>query len=80
MPAGNVQHMLPQAQPGATAAPLPPSVPRLPTGSTSPGDGGNGTRPAPVASSARRTAAEFAGELSLQLALESSGNARSAGD
>jgi len=54
VPAGNVQHMLPQAQPGATAAPLPPSTPRLPTGSTSPGDGGNGTRPAPVASAARR--------------------------
>jgi hypothetical protein len=54
MPAGNVQHLLGQAQPGATATPLPPSVPRLPTGSTSPGDGGNGTRPVPVASAARR--------------------------
>ena len=54
MPAGNVQHMLPQAQPGATATPLPPSAPRLPTGSTSPGDGGNGTRPVPVISAARR--------------------------
>jgi phage portal protein BeeE len=54
LPAGNVQHMLPQTPPGATAAPLPPSTPRLPTGSTSPGDGGNGTRPVPVASAARR--------------------------
>jgi phage portal protein BeeE len=79
LPAGNVQHLLPQTAPGATADPLPPSVPRLPTGSTSPGDGGNGTRPAPVASAARRAAQEFAGELSLQLALESSRNAGSAG-
>jgi phage portal protein BeeE len=53
-PAGNVQHMLPQTPPGVTAAPLPPSTPRLPTGSVSPGDGGNGTRPVPVASAARR--------------------------
>lgn len=54
VPAGNVQHLLPQTAPGATADPLPPSVPRLPTGSTSPGDGGNGTRPVPVTSAARR--------------------------
>jgi phage portal protein BeeE len=53
-PAGNVQHLLPQTPPGITAAPLPPSTPRLPTGSVSPGDGGNGTRPVPVASAARR--------------------------
>jgi hypothetical protein len=49
-----VQHMLPQAQPGATADPLPPTNPRLAIGSTSPGDGGNGTRPLPRASAARR--------------------------
>jgi phage portal protein BeeE len=75
VPAGNVQHLLPQTAPGATADPLPPTTPRLPTGSTSPGDGGNSTRPVPVASAARR-AAEFADRLSVQLALESS---RSAG-
>jgi hypothetical protein len=40
-----VQHLLPQAQPGATADPLPPTMPRLPVGSTSVGDGGNGSRP-----------------------------------
>jgi phage portal protein BeeE len=45
-PSGGVQHMLGQAQPGATAEPLPPgSQPRLPLGSVSPGDGGNNTRP-----------------------------------
>lgn len=49
-----VQHMLGQQQPGATADPLPASMPRLPVGSTSPGDGGNGTRPSPRPSSARR--------------------------
>lgn len=55
LPAGNVQHLLPQpGQPGATADPLPPTMPRLPVGSTSPGDGGNGTRPTPRPSSARR--------------------------
>lgn len=64
-----VQHLLGQAQPGATAEPLPSSLPRLGVGSTSPGDGGNGTRPGPVASSARR-AADFAEELSLRLAIE----------
>src|SRR5258706_6979238 len=49
-----VQHMLPQAQPGGTANPLPPTNPRLPLGSTSPGDGGNGSRPIPRAGAARR--------------------------
>jgi hypothetical protein len=50
-----VQHMLPQpGQPGATASPLPPTLGRLPTGSVSPGDGGNGTRPLGRPSSARR--------------------------
>ncbi len=49
-----VQHQLPQAQPGATADPLPPTNPRLPVGSTSPGDGGNGTRPIPRPAAARR--------------------------
>jgi hypothetical protein len=49
-----VQHMLPQAQPGATADPLPAGNPRLPTGSVSPGDGGNGTRPTPRPAAARR--------------------------
>jgi hypothetical protein len=49
-----VQHQLPQAQPGATAAPLPPTNPRLPVGSTSVGDGGNGSRPIPRAAAARR--------------------------
>lgn len=56
VPAGGqaVQHMLPQQQPGVTATPLPPSTPRLPVGSTSPGDGGNGTRPVSRPSAARR--------------------------
>lgn len=49
-----VQHMLPQAQPGVTADPLPPTMPRLGVGSTSPGDGGNGSRPTPRPASARR--------------------------
>jgi portal protein len=53
-PSGNVQHLLPQTQPGATASPLPPSMPRLPVDSTSPGDGGNGSRPTPRPASARR--------------------------
>ncbi len=52
--AGNVQHMLPQKQPGATATPLPDSQAALPVGSTSPGDGGNGTRPAPQLAAGRR--------------------------
>jgi hypothetical protein len=54
VPAGNVQSMLPQTSPGVTADPLPPAMPRLPVGSVSPGDGGNGTRPTPRPSSARR--------------------------
>ena len=54
LPAGNVQHLLPQTPPGATADPLPPTMPRLPVGSTSAGDGGNGTRPTPRPTSARR--------------------------
>jgi phage portal protein BeeE len=54
-PAGNVQHLLPQAQPGATADPLPATMPRIPVGSTSAGDGGNGTRPTPRPASARRS-------------------------
>jgi phage portal protein BeeE len=50
-----VQHMLPQpGQPGATADPLPPTLGRLPAGSTSPGDGGNTSRPLGRPSSARR--------------------------
>jgi len=50
-----VQHLLPQpGQPGATAEPLPATMPRLPVGSVSPGDGGNNTRPTPRPSSARR--------------------------
>jgi len=56
-PAGGapVQHLLPQAQPGATAAPLPSgAVARLPVGSTSPGDGGNHTRPAGRPAAVRR--------------------------
>lgn len=53
---GQGQHMLPQAQPGATAVPLPPTLPRLALASVSPGDGGNGTRPTPRPASARRTA------------------------
>jgi phage portal protein BeeE len=49
-----VQHLLGQGQPGATAAALPSSDVSLPVGSTSPGDGGNGTRPAPQLSAGRR--------------------------
>jgi hypothetical protein len=53
--AGSVQHMLPQKQPGATADPLPAGTQaRLPVGSTSPGDGGNGTRPTPQLAAGRR--------------------------
>lgn len=52
---GNVQHMLPQQQPGATADPLPAGTQaRLPVGSVSPGDGGNGTRPGPLPAAGRR--------------------------
>ena len=54
VPVGNVQHMLPQQQPGVTATPLPASDKALPVGSTSPGDGGNNTRPAPQPSAGRR--------------------------
>jgi Phage portal protein/zinc-ribbon domain len=57
-PAGNVQHMLSQTSPGVTAIALPSSAASLPVGSTSPGDGGNGTRPAPVPTAARRSAQE----------------------
>jgi phage portal protein BeeE len=50
-----VQHMLGQpGQPGATASPLPATLGRLPVGSTSPGDGGNGSRPLPRPASVRR--------------------------
>jgi hypothetical protein len=55
VPGQPVQHLLPQTSPGVTAEPLPAgAMPRLPVGSTSPGDGGNGTRPGPRATSARR--------------------------
>ena len=50
-----VQHMLGQQSPGVVASPLPPALGRLPVGSTSPGDGGNSTRPVPRPSSARRS-------------------------
>lgn len=53
-PGQPVQHMLGQTPPGATADPLPPAMPRLGVGATSPGDGGNGTRPTPRPTSARR--------------------------
>jgi hypothetical protein len=49
-----VQHLLPQAQPGVTASPLPPTLGRLPVGPSSPGDGGDGSRPVPRPASARR--------------------------
>jgi phage portal protein BeeE len=49
-----VQHMLPQAQPGVTASPLPPSMPRLAVGPASVGDGGDNSRPTPRPASARR--------------------------
>jgi phage portal protein BeeE len=60
-PAGNVQHLLPQTSPGASADPLPATMPRLPVGSTSPGDGGNGSRPTPRPASARRALEEANG-------------------
>jgi hypothetical protein len=51
-----VQHLLPQAQPGATAKPLPAGTQaRLPLASVSPGDGGNGTRPTPQLAAGRRS-------------------------
>jgi len=50
-----VQHMLGQAQPGATAEPLPAGTQaRLPMSSVSPGDGGNHTTPGPLPSAGRR--------------------------
>ena len=49
-----VQHLLPQQQPGVVASPLPPANGRLPVGPTSPGDGGDGSRPLPRPSAARR--------------------------
>lgn len=49
-----VQHQLPQTPPGATASPLPATMPRLAMSSVSPGDGGNNTRPSPRPTSARR--------------------------
>jgi hypothetical protein len=49
-----VQHLLPQAQPGAVASPLPPTLARLPVGPTSPGSNGDGSRPTPRPASARR--------------------------
>lgn len=52
--AANVQHMLPQQQPGVTATPLPPSDARIPVGPSSPGSGGNNSRPAPQPSAGRR--------------------------
>jgi phage portal protein BeeE len=58
-----VQHMLPQQQPGATADPLPATMPRLPVGSTSPADGGNGSRPTPRPGSARRALEEANGHV-----------------
>jgi len=51
-----VQHMLPQAQPGVTASPLPPALGRLPVGPASVGDGGDNSRPTPRPASARRMA------------------------
>jgi phage portal protein BeeE len=63
LPAGNVQHLLPQAQPGVTADPLPPTMPRLDVGPVSAGKGGQNTRPLPrVPSSARRAIANGHGD------------------
>jgi hypothetical protein len=53
-PAGNVQHLLPQTSPGATANALPATMPRIPVGPASIGDGGDNSRPTPRPSSARR--------------------------
>jgi len=52
-----VQHLLPQQQPGVTASPLPPTMPRLGVGPASPGagPGGDGSRPTPRPASARRS-------------------------
>jgi phage portal protein BeeE len=49
-----VQHLLPQAQPGAVASPLPPTNGRLPVGPASVGSGGDGSRPIPRPAAARR--------------------------
>src|SRR5260370_28034475 len=48
-----VQHMLPQAQPGVTASPLPPALGRLPVGPASIVDGGDTSRPTPPPPPAR---------------------------
>jgi hypothetical protein len=53
-PSAQVQHLLPQTQPGVTASPLPPATTGLPVGPTSPGQGGDGRRPIPRATAARR--------------------------
>ena len=63
-PAPNVQHLLPQQQPGATASPLPPTMPRLDAGPVSPGaGGGDSTRPTPRPASARRAIEEANGHV-----------------
>jgi phage portal protein BeeE len=52
-----VQHLLPQpGQPGVTASPLPPTMPRLDVGPVSPGGGpgGDNSRPTPRPASSRR--------------------------
>jgi len=54
LPAGNVQHMLPQSQPGVTASPLPPSGARIPVGPSSDGGGGDNVRPGPQPVAGRR--------------------------
>jgi hypothetical protein len=54
VPGQPVQHMLPQQSPGVVASPLPPTLGRLPVGPASAGDGGDGSRPTPRPSSARR--------------------------
>ena len=56
MPAAGTQHLLPQPPgSGPGVHPLPVgSVPRLPVGAVSPGDGGNGTRPGARPASVRR--------------------------
>ena len=58
-----VQNLLPQpGQPGATASPLPPTMPRLDVGPVSPGAGnGDGSRPTPRPASVRRSLTEANG-------------------
>jgi len=58
-----VQNLLPQpGQPGATASPLPPTMPRLDVGPVSPGAGnGDGSRPTPRPASVRRSLEEANG-------------------